>query len=134
MGIQLRSTQSPCYELKSSSSQEQLPQRVGPSPWQLFVPVKAMSVPQDRACSKGTTSLSFRDNRGAGTDGIFPRTSDSWQKREQASETKYIRDKEMEALRNLKKRLADQRAHLEELEKHINTLESERVDLDERSK
>ncbi|KAJ9631303.1 uncharacterized protein PV06_04709 [Exophiala oligosperma] len=87
------------------------------------------------AVRRSFSVASFRASEG---DTGAPRSSmthgDSWQKREQASETKYIRDKEMEALKRLKERLADQRAHLEELEKHINTLESERVDLDERSK
>jgi len=84
-----------------------------------------------RATPSARRSFSVAAIRPSEGDVGSPRSSmqqgDSWQKREQASETKYIRDKEMEALRNLKKRLADQRAHLEELEKHINTLESERT-------
>jgi len=50
---------------------------------------------------------------------------DSWTKREQASETKFIREKEMESLRKLKEKLAQQRKHLDELDKHIQELEGE---------
>ncbi|KIX07657.1 uncharacterized protein Z518_02310 [Rhinocladiella mackenziei CBS 650.93] len=53
--------------------------------------------------------------------------SDSWTKREQASETKFIREREMESLRKLKEKLAQQRKHLDELDQHIKDLESDRA-------
>ncbi|KIW69701.1 hypothetical protein PV04_05563 [Phialophora macrospora] len=52
-------------------------------------------------------------------------SGDSWTKREQANETKFIREKEMESLRKLKEKLAQQRKHLDELDKHIQELEGD---------
>lgn len=65
--------------------------------------------------------------------------SDSFQKREAASENKFIREKEMQTyvwqytndwhpvmmirLKNLKEKLAAQRKHLDELDQHIVELE-----------
>ncbi|KAK4942517.1 ATPase inhibitor [Elasticomyces elasticus] len=51
---------------------------------------------------------------------------DAWTNREQANETKFIREREMESLRKLKEKLQQQRKHLDELETHIKDLESER--------
>ncbi|KAH0835324.1 hypothetical protein AYO21_01546 [Fonsecaea monophora] len=48
---------------------------------------------------------------------------DAFTRREQASETKFIREKEMESLRKLKEKLAQQRKHLDELDEHIQELE-----------
>ncbi|KAI9867531.1 MAG: hypothetical protein M1823_009114 [Watsoniomyces obsoletus] len=53
-------------------------------------------------------------------------SSDAFTRREQASENKFIREKEMESLRKLKEKLAAQRKHLDELDSHIKELESER--------
>ncbi|GLI73667.1 ATPase inhibitor [Penicillium ochrochloron] len=48
--------------------------------------------------------------------------SDSFTKREAAQEALYIREKELEKLAQLRKKINDQRAHLDELEGHINKL------------
>ncbi|RMZ85420.1 hypothetical protein DV737_g791, partial [Chaetothyriales sp. CBS 132003] len=53
-------------------------------------------------------------------------SSDAFSRREQASENKFIREKELESLKKLKEKLAIQRKHLDELDKHIEELESER--------
>ncbi|RMZ89148.1 hypothetical protein DV736_g3636, partial [Chaetothyriales sp. CBS 134916] len=53
-------------------------------------------------------------------------SSDAFSRREQASENKFIREKELESLKKLKEKLAVQRKHLDELDKHIEELESER--------
>ncbi|KAJ5389954.1 uncharacterized protein N7496_001022 [Penicillium cataractarum] len=47
---------------------------------------------------------------------------DSFTKREAAQEALYIREKELEKLAQLRKKINDQRAHLDELEGHINKL------------
>ncbi|CAI7627723.1 unnamed protein product [Penicillium pancosmium] len=53
---------------------------------------------------------------GGGTSG------DAFTKREAAQEALYIREKELEKLHALKNKITDQRAHLDELENHINQL------------
>ncbi|RMZ82144.1 hypothetical protein DV738_g1883, partial [Chaetothyriales sp. CBS 135597] len=53
-------------------------------------------------------------------------SSDAFTRREQASENKFIREKELESLRKLKEKLAVQRKHLDELDKHIEELEASR--------
>ncbi|RMD41552.1 hypothetical protein DV735_g3557, partial [Chaetothyriales sp. CBS 134920] len=53
-------------------------------------------------------------------------SSDAFNRREQASENKFIREKELESLRKLKEKLAIQRKHLDELDKHIEELEASR--------
>ncbi|KAJ5684379.1 uncharacterized protein N7477_000724 [Penicillium maclennaniae] len=50
---------------------------------------------------------------------------DSFTKREAAQEALYIREKEIEKLQQLKKKITDQRAHLDELEGHIDQLTKE---------
>ncbi|KAJ5698900.1 hypothetical protein N7462_000905 [Penicillium macrosclerotiorum] len=50
---------------------------------------------------------------------------DSFTKREAAQEAMYIREKEIEKLQALKKKITDQRAHLDELEGHIDKLTQE---------
>merc|ERR1712000_128274 len=101
-----------------------IPLTFHPTPIYSITMLRTQVVKLARATPSARRSFSVAAIRASEGDVGSPRSSmqqgDSWQKREQASETKYIRDKEMEALRNLKK--------------HINTLESERVDLDERSK
>ncbi|KAJ5234916.1 uncharacterized protein N7469_004084 [Penicillium citrinum] len=52
-------------------------------------------------------------------------SSDSFTKREAAQESMYIREKELEKLHNLKKKIGDQRNHLNELEEHIDKLTKE---------
>ncbi|EPS30327.1 hypothetical protein POX_b02662 [Penicillium oxalicum] len=49
-------------------------------------------------------------------------SGDSFTKREAAQEALYIREKEMEKLAQLRKKISDQRAHLDELESHIDSL------------
>ncbi|KAJ9604097.1 ATPase inhibitor [Cladophialophora chaetospira] len=51
--------------------------------------------------------------------------ADSFTKREQASENKFIKEKEMESLKRLREKLQQQRKHLDELDKHIQELEGE---------
>jgi len=53
-------------------------------------------------------------------------SGDSFQKREQANENMFIRQKEMESLKKLKEKLSQQRKHLDELDSHIAELEKER--------
>ncbi|KAJ5132211.1 hypothetical protein N7448_006369 [Penicillium atrosanguineum] len=57
---------------------------------------------------------------GGGSSG-----GDSFTKREAAQEALYIREKEIEKLQQLKKKISDQRAHLDELEGHIDSLSKE---------
>ncbi|KAJ5174892.1 uncharacterized protein N7482_000769 [Penicillium canariense] len=49
-------------------------------------------------------------------------SGDSFTKREAAQEALYIREKELEKLHTLKKKITDQRQHLDELESHIDKL------------
>ncbi|KAI9924766.1 hypothetical protein ASPWEDRAFT_28100 [Aspergillus wentii DTO 134E9] len=51
--------------------------------------------------------------------------SDQFKRREAAQEGLYIREKEMEKLRALKKKLGEQRQHLDALDKHIDELTKE---------
>jgi len=53
---------------------------------------------------------------------------DSFTKREQASENMFIREREMETLRQLKQKLQAQRKHLDELDAHIADLESTKTE------
>ncbi|KAJ5103332.1 hypothetical protein N7532_003861 [Penicillium argentinense] len=50
---------------------------------------------------------------------------DQFTKREAAQEALYIREKELDKLHALKKKIADQRAHLDELEGHVDKLTKE---------
>jgi len=50
---------------------------------------------------------------------------DSFSRREAAQENLYVREKELEKLRQLKAKLKEQRAHLDELDKHIDQLTKE---------
>ncbi|KAF2788513.1 hypothetical protein K505DRAFT_285982 [Melanomma pulvis-pyrius CBS 109.77] len=50
---------------------------------------------------------------------------DAFTKREAAAEAMYIREAEKEKLRDLKVKLAAQRQHIEELEKHIDEVTNE---------
>ncbi|KEF62296.1 uncharacterized protein A1O9_00268 [Exophiala aquamarina CBS 119918] len=53
-------------------------------------------------------------------------SSDAFTRREQASEAKYIRDKELESIKKLKEKLEAQREHLNKLDQHIKEMENER--------
>ncbi|KAH6853833.1 mitochondrial ATPase inhibitor, IATP-domain-containing protein [Chaetomium sp. MPI-CAGE-AT-0009] len=62
---------------------------------------------------------------GAGDTGAPPKTGgpgDAFQKRERASEDFAIRQREKEKLRELKKKLAEQQAHLQQLSDHIDEI------------
>ncbi|KAJ6152905.1 hypothetical protein N7497_007224 [Penicillium chrysogenum] len=48
--------------------------------------------------------------------------NDAFTKREAAQESLYIREKELEKLAQLKKKINEQRKHLDELETHIDGL------------
>jgi len=50
---------------------------------------------------------------------------DSFTKREAAQENIYVKEKELEKLRDLKRKLSEQRKHLDELDKHIDELTKE---------
>ncbi|EHY55356.1 ATPase inhibitor [Exophiala dermatitidis] len=78
-----------------------------------------------RSFSVAAIRASEGDTGGIRSGGLA--AGDSWTRREQASETKFIREKEMESLRKLKEKLAQQRKHLDELDQHIKDLESERA-------
>ncbi|KAJ5095752.1 hypothetical protein NUU61_005108 [Penicillium alfredii] len=52
-------------------------------------------------------------------------SSDAFTKREAAQEAIYIREKELEKLGSLKKKITEQRKHLDELEGHIDKLTKE---------
>ncbi|KAH8700308.1 mitochondrial ATPase inhibitor, IATP-domain-containing protein [Talaromyces proteolyticus] len=52
-------------------------------------------------------------------------SSDSFTKREAASESMYVKEKELEKLKQLKAKLKEQRRHLDELDKHIDELTKE---------
>jgi len=73
------------------------------------------------------TALRAAEGDTGGTRPGGAAQADSWNKREQASENKFIRDKEMESLKKLKAKLQDQRKHLDELDQHIKELEGERA-------
>jgi len=77
-----------------------------------------------RSFSVAALRASEGDTGGMRSGGVA--SGDSWTKREQANETKFIREKEMESLRKLKEKLASQRKHLDELDQHIKDLETER--------
>ncbi|EEA21806.1 ATPase inhibitor [Talaromyces marneffei ATCC 18224] len=75
-----------------------------------------------------TRSFSVASVRmGAGDTGA-PRgaaAADSFTKREAAQENLYVREKELEKLKELKSKLKEQRKHLDELDKHIDQLTKE---------
>ncbi|KUL88414.1 hypothetical protein ZTR_05469 [Talaromyces verruculosus] len=50
---------------------------------------------------------------------------DSFTKREAAQENLYVKEKELQKLRELKAKLKEQRKHLDELDKHIDDLTKE---------
>ncbi|KAK5075921.1 hypothetical protein LTR24_009763 [Lithohypha guttulata] len=54
------------------------------------------------------------------------RSGGSATSREAASENKFIREREMETLRQLKEKLKAQRKHLDDLDAHITDLESQK--------
>ncbi|KAJ5986259.1 hypothetical protein N7451_010624 [Penicillium sp. IBT 35674x] len=54
-----------------------------------------------------------------------PTSGDAFTKREAAQESMYIREKELEKLSKLKKQIAEQRKHLDDLEGHIDSLTAE---------
>ncbi|KAK3300448.1 mitochondrial ATPase inhibitor, IATP-domain-containing protein [Chaetomium fimeti] len=65
---------------------------------------------------------------GAGDTGAPPKTGgpgDAFQKRERASEDYAIRQREKEKLLELKKKLAEQQAHLQQLSNHIDEITKE---------
>ncbi|KAJ5232198.1 hypothetical protein N7468_005154 [Penicillium chermesinum] len=84
------------------------------------------------AANRALVSRSFSvaaPRMGEGDSGA-PRTGgqasdDAFTKREAAQESLYIHKKEIEKLKNLKAKIAEQRGHLDELEKHIDTLTKE---------
>ena len=55
---------------------------------------------------------------------------DAFSSRRVANENKYIREKEIESLKKLKEKLAEQRDHLEQLDKHIKEIENGRTGSD----
>ncbi|KAJ5156175.1 hypothetical protein N7492_008978 [Penicillium capsulatum] len=59
---------------------------------------------------------------GAPRSGAGGSGGDTFTKREAAQESMYIRDQELKKLETLKKKIKDQRAHLDELEGHIENL------------
>jgi len=70
---------------------------------------------RNMSASEGATGSGF--SRPTGAAG-----GDSFTKREKATEDYYIRQKEREKLLELKKKLNQQRAHLDELDAHIEEL------------
>ncbi|KAK5075205.1 ATPase inhibitor [Lithohypha guttulata] len=79
----------------------------------------------NRASSRSFSAAALRQAEGdvGGTRFGGSAASDSFNKREQASENKFIREREKEALKALKEKLKAQRAHLDDLDKHIDELE-----------
>ncbi|KAJ6081777.1 hypothetical protein N7499_006651 [Penicillium canescens] len=59
---------------------------------------------------------------GAPRSGSGATSGDAFTRREAAQESLYIREKELEKLAALKKKIAEQRKHLDELENHIDGL------------
>ncbi|RMJ21342.1 Mitochondrial ATPase inhibitor, IATP [Aspergillus sp. HF37] len=59
---------------------------------------------------------------GAPKSSQFKTGGDAFQRREAAQESKYIHDKEMQRLHDLKGKINEQRQSLDDLEKHINDL------------
>ncbi|KAJ5748529.1 uncharacterized protein N7511_010225 [Penicillium nucicola] len=57
--------------------------------------------------------------------GASASSGDAFTRREAAQESIYIRQKELEKLADLKKKIAEQRKHLDELEGHIDGLTRE---------
>ncbi|OQD77963.1 hypothetical protein PENDEC_c002G00353 [Penicillium decumbens] len=62
---------------------------------------------------------------GAPRGGGGGASGDAFTKREAAQEALYIREKELEKLAQLKKKITAQRQHLDELESHIDSLSKE---------
>ncbi|KAK5937586.1 ATPase inhibitor [Knufia obscura] len=75
-----------------------------------------------RSFSAAAVRTAEGDTGGVRSGGVA--SSDSFNKREAASENKFIREREMETLRQLKEKLRAQRKHLDELDAHISDLES----------
>ncbi|KAJ5212267.1 uncharacterized protein N7498_003913 [Penicillium cinerascens] len=86
--------------------------------------LSANRVLSQRAFSVAVPRMGEGDT-GAPRSGSGGSSGDSFTKREAAQEALYIREKELEKLHQLKKKITAQREHLDDLEAHINTLTKE---------
>ncbi|KAJ9656260.1 ATPase inhibitor [Neophaeococcomyces mojaviensis] len=82
-----------------------------------------------RASTRSFSVAAIRRAEGdlGGTRAGGSASADSFNKREQASENLFIREKEMENLKKLKAKLKEQRKHLDELDAHIQEMEGEKA-------
>ncbi|KAK5057565.1 hypothetical protein LTR84_011565 [Exophiala bonariae] len=85
----------------------------------------ARATPVVRRSFSSTVMRAAEGDTGAPRSGGSA-SSDAFTKREQASEAKYIRDKELESIKKLKEKLEAQREHLNKLDQHIKDMEAER--------
>ncbi|KAF2090967.1 hypothetical protein K490DRAFT_62298 [Saccharata proteae CBS 121410] len=81
---------------------------------------RAVKAPAARTFSTSVRALAAGDTGAIRPGGEA--AGDAFQKREKANEAKYIKEKEMEKLQQLKQKLAAQRQHIDELEKHLDDL------------
>ncbi|KAI9817236.1 MAG: hypothetical protein M1827_001349 [Pycnora praestabilis] len=77
---------------------------------------KILPITSIRGMAEGSTGGSRAGGEASG---------DAFTKREKANEDFYVKQKEKEKLLLLKKKLQEQRAHLDELDKHIEDLTKE---------
>ncbi|KAJ5551562.1 hypothetical protein N7535_000493 [Penicillium sp. DV-2018c] len=75
-----------------------------------------------RSFSVAVPRMGEGDTGAPRSGGGGPSSGDSFTKREAAQESLYIREKELEKLKQLKQSIQQQRKHLEELENHIDGL------------
>ncbi|KAJ5523266.1 hypothetical protein N7513_012810 [Penicillium frequentans] len=79
---------------------------------------------QYRSFSVAVPRMGEGDSSTPRASGV-PTSGDAFTKREAAQESMYIREKELEKLSKLKKQIAEQRKHLDDLEGHIDNLTAE---------
>ncbi|KAK2746740.1 hypothetical protein FQN55_005467 [Onygenales sp. PD_40] len=86
--------------------------------------LRATQLPLNRSFSVAARRMGEGDTGAPRATGAM-KTGDSWTKKEAAQESMYIRQKELEKLKDLKKKLEAQRKHLNELDAHIDALTKE---------
>ncbi|RVX74776.1 hypothetical protein B0A52_01053 [Exophiala mesophila] len=83
----------------------------------------ARATPSTRRAFSASVYRAAEGDTGAPRSGGVA-SSDAFTRREQASEAKYIREKEMESIKKIREKLKAQHKHLKDLEAHLDELES----------
>ncbi|OJD14396.1 hypothetical protein AJ78_05243 [Emergomyces pasteurianus Ep9510] len=86
--------------------------------------LRASQLPLNRSFSVAAARMGEGDVGAPKVTGKMS-TTNSWSKKEAADEAMYIKQREMEKLRNLREKLKQQRQHLDELDAHIEQLTKE---------